>query len=194
MGDDSVTSTIARRRKPPEPGRTHRVYLRLPTDVIERIEAKAKGEGRPFNRILVSELALFPHLDRQARLGELVRDMESVFARYGSRITPIELNEALLHAVDEALAASTDAQLQLQLQRLRVIRRDMLESERRVVTLEHGQLAGRIGLLDRQIREIEAPPEDVQGPEALARLKAHQPVDRIARAGPPSARRRQGGA
>ena len=65
----------------------------MPTDVVERIEAKAKGEGRPFNRILVDELALFPHLDRQARLGELVRDMESVLARYGSRITMTELNE-----------------------------------------------------------------------------------------------------
>jgi hypothetical protein len=41
----------------------------LPTDVVERIEAKAKSEGRPFNRILVDELALFPHLDRQVRLG-----------------------------------------------------------------------------------------------------------------------------
>ena len=95
----------------------------MPTDVVERIEAKAKGEGRPFNRILVDELALFPHLDRQARLGELVRDMESVLARYGSRITMTELNEALLHAVDEALAAETDAELQPQLERLRVIRR-----------------------------------------------------------------------
>ena len=112
----------------------------MPTDVVERIEAKAKGEGRPFNRILVEELALFPHLDRQARLGELVRDMESVLARYGSRITMTELNEALLHAVDEALAAETDAELQPQLERLQVIRRTMLESERRVAKLEHEQL------------------------------------------------------
>ena len=132
---------MAQRRRPPETGRTNRMYLRLPTDVVERIEAKAKGEGRPFNRILVDELALFPHLDRQARLGELVRDMESVLARYGSRITMTELNEALLHAVDEALAAETDAELQPQLERLRVIRRTMLESERRVATLEHEQLA-----------------------------------------------------
>jgi hypothetical protein len=116
------------------------MYLRLPTDVVERIEAKAKGEGRPFNRILVSELALFPHLDRQARLGELVRDMESVLARYGSRIILTELNEALLHAVDQTLAAETDDELQPRLERLRVIRRTMLENERRVATLEHEQL------------------------------------------------------
>jgi hypothetical protein len=112
------------------------VYLRLPSDVLERIEAKAKREGHPFNRILINELALFPHLDRQARLGELVRDMEAVLARYGSRITVTELNEALLHAVDEALAARTDGELQQQLDRLRVIRRTMLESERRATTHE----------------------------------------------------------
>ncbi len=34
------------------------MYLRLPTDVFERIEAKAKGEGRPFHRIIVNELTL----------------------------------------------------------------------------------------------------------------------------------------
>ena len=99
-------------RKPLEPGRTTRVYLRLPSDVLERIEAKAKREGRPFNRILINELALFPHLDRQARLGELNPETwRRCLARYGSRITTVtELNEALLHAVDEALAARTDGE------------------------------------------------------------------------------------
>ena len=123
-------------RKPLKPGRTTRVYLRLPSDVLERIEAKAKREGRPFNRVLINELALFPHLDRQARLGGLVGDMEAVLARYGSRITVTELNEARLHAVDEALAAADDGELQQQLDRLRVIRCTMLVSERRATTHE----------------------------------------------------------
>ena len=123
-------------RKPLEPGRTTRVYLRLPSDVLDRIEAKAKREGRPFNRILINELALFPHLDRQAQLGELIRDMEAVLARYGSRITVTDLNEALLRAVDEALAARTDGELQQQLDRLRVICCTMIESERRATTHE----------------------------------------------------------
>jgi hypothetical protein len=48
----------------------------------------------------------------------------------------------------------------------------MLENERRAATDEREQLAGRIGLLERQIGEIEALPEDVQDPGALARLKA----------------------
>jgi len=103
-------------------------------------------------------------------LGELVRDMETVLARYASRITVTELNEALLHVVDEALAARTDGQLQLQLDLLRVIRRTMLESERRAATHEREQLAGRIGLLERQIGEIEALPEEGLKAE-LARLQ-----------------------
>jgi len=123
---------MAPRRKLPKPGGTNRVHLRLPTDVFERIEAKAKGLSRPFHRIIVEELSLFPHLDRQARFGELVRDMETVLARYGSRLTVTEFNETLLHAVDDTLAATTDGQLQQQLDRLRVIRRTMLERERRL--------------------------------------------------------------
>jgi hypothetical protein len=145
---------MAPRRRPPEPGRTNRVHLRLPTDVFLRIEAKAKGQGRPFHRIIVEELSLFPHLDQQARLGELVREMETVLARYGSRLTVTEFNEALIHAVDEALAARTDGQLQQPLDRLRTIRRTMLESEQRAITHEDEQLVGRIGLLERQVRRV----------------------------------------
>ena len=163
---------MAPRRKPPEPGRTNRVYLRLPTDVFERIEAKAKGESRPFHRILVDELSLFPYLNLQARLGELVRDIETVLARYGSRLTVTEFDEALRDAVDKALAARTDGRLQQQLDRLRVIRRAMLESERRTTTHEDEQLVGRVGLLERQVREMEALPDDAQDRGALAKLKA----------------------
>jgi hypothetical protein len=157
---------MPRDRKPPEPGRTNRVYMRLPTDVFERIEAKAKREGRPFHRIIVDELALFPHLDQQARLGELVRDMETVLARYGARITVTEVNVGLLHAVDQALAARTDGQLQRQLDRLRVIRHSMLESERQMH--EGKQRVSRIGLVERQVSEIEALPEDAQDLGTLA--------------------------
>ena len=137
------------RRRNPIP----RLYVRLPTDVFERIEAKAKGAGRPFHRIVVDELSLFPHLDRQARFGKLVKDMETVLARYGSRLIVTEVNEALLDAVDEALAARTDGELQQQLDRLRALRRTMLESERQATTHEDEQLVGRIGLLERQVRE-----------------------------------------
>ena len=145
---------MAPRRRPPEPERTNRAQLRLPTDIFLRIEAKAKGEGRPFHRIIVDELSLFPHLDRQARLGELVRDMETVLARHESRLAVTEFNEALLHAVDEALAARTDGQLQQQLDRLGAIRRTMLESEQRAAAHEDEQLIARISLLERQVKRV----------------------------------------
>ena len=48
----------------------------------------------------------------------------------------------------------------------------MLESERQAATHEREQLASRVGLLERQVREMEALPEDVQDPGALAGLKA----------------------
>ena len=163
---------MAPRRKPAEQGRTNRVHLRLPTDVFERIEAKAKGARRPFHRIVVEELSLFPHLDREARFGELVRDMETVLARYGSRLTVTEFNEALLDAVDEALAAQTDGQLQQQFDRLRALRRTMLESKRPATTHEDEQLVGRVGLLEHQVKEMEALPEDAQDRDTLAGLKA----------------------
>jgi hypothetical protein len=126
----------------------------LPTDVFVRIEAKAKEERRPFHRILVEELSLFPHLDQQARLGELVTEIETVLARYGSRLTVTEFNEALIDVVDEVLAARTDGQLQQQLDRLRMIRSTMLESEQRSTTNEDEQLAARIGFLERQVRRV----------------------------------------
>ena len=91
--------SMAPRRKPPEPGRTNRVNLRLPTDVFERIEAKAKVSRRPFHRIIVDELTLFPHLDRQARFGKLVRDMETLLARYGSRLTLTEFLTRFCYAL-----------------------------------------------------------------------------------------------
>jgi hypothetical protein len=153
---------MAPHRRPPELGRTNRVHLRLPTDVFERIEAKAQRVGRPFHRIIVEELSLFPHLDREARFGELIRDMETLLAQYGSRLTLTECNETLLHVVDEMLAARTRGQLQQQLDRLRVIRRTM--QQRRTTTHEDEQLVGRTRLLARQVREMEALPENIQEP------------------------------
>jgi hypothetical protein len=79
-------------------------------------------------------------------------------ARYGSRLTVTEFNEALIHAVDEALAARTDGQLQQPLDRLRTIRRTMLESEQRATTHEDEQLVARIGLLERQAKRVRRHP------------------------------------
>ena len=100
--------------------------------------------------------------------------MEAVLARYGSRITVTELNEALLHAVDEALAARTDDQLQQQLDRLRVIRCTMLESERGPQRMRANSspvaLASSSGKSGRD--EGATLPADVLDPGVLAWLRA----------------------
>jgi hypothetical protein len=104
--------------------------LRLPTDVFERVEAKAKETGWPLNRVIINELAAFPGLEKQAKLGELIRDMEVILAQYGSRITLAELSEPLLRAVDDVLAAKGDGERQARLDKLRVLRTVTLKHER----------------------------------------------------------------
>jgi hypothetical protein len=158
-------------RKNLQPGRGHPVYLRLPEDIFTRIEAKAKAEGRPFNRIAVNELAAFPHLDRLARLGELVSGMEVTLAKYSMRIRSVDVGEALLRAVDDALAARTDGQLQPQLDRLRVVRMAMLENERQAAKGEREQLADRIEQIERKIGAIEALPDSAIAKDDLPALK-----------------------
>ena len=55
--------------------------------------------------------------------------MENILARYGSRVTLADLGEPLLRAVDDVLAAKTDGELQARLDKLRVLRTDMLKFE-----------------------------------------------------------------
>jgi len=99
--------------------------LRIPQDVSERIEAKAKREGRPQNRVIINELALFPSLEETGDLADLIRAMEVIVARYGARITWHDLSDELLNAVDVVLKAEGGA-LQAALDRLRVVRSGML--------------------------------------------------------------------
>jgi hypothetical protein len=93
------------RKKRRAPGEGHPVHLRLPTDVFERIEEKTKEKGWPFNRVIINELASIPHLEKQAKFGQLTRDMEIILARYGARITLADLTDELLRTLREMLKA-----------------------------------------------------------------------------------------
>ncbi|MCA1390767.1 hypothetical protein I6F20_17005 [Bradyrhizobium sp. IC3123] len=95
---------------------------------MKRIDVKTKETGWPINRVVINELAAFPNLEEQAKLGSLIRDMEVILARYGSRITLADLGEPLLRAVDELLAAKTDGELQARLDKLRVLRAAMVKT------------------------------------------------------------------
>jgi hypothetical protein len=112
-----------RRKSPPPQGREYKI--RLPEDVAERIEAKAKREQRPQNRIIINELAKFPDLEKTENLAMLVEHMQTVLARYGGQITSHELTDALLKAVDAVLATQGGA-LPAAIERLRVVRTGML--------------------------------------------------------------------
>jgi hypothetical protein len=105
----------------------------LPTDVFERIEAKAKEKGWPLNRVIINELAAFPDLDQQAKLGELTRDMEVVLAQYSARIIIADLTDGLLGTLREMVKAD-DANnagvLRAKVAKVRVILAAMEKHER----------------------------------------------------------------
>jgi len=113
------------RKKPPSPGQGREYKIRLPEDVAQRVEAKAKVEGRPQNRIIINELASVPDLEQTHKLAALVGDMEVVVARYAAQITTHDLSDALLNAVDVVLGAQGGA-LPQAIERLRVARAGML--------------------------------------------------------------------
>lgn len=169
-------------RKPPEPGRTHPIYLRFPTDVFERIDAKAKANGIPINRVVINEVAAHPYLERQAHLSEVVRDMETILARYGSRFTTTELSESILQAVDEILAAPTPAERDAPIDKLRIFRGAMLRSKRDAAKMEREELLARIALLERQLAEIEALPDSDIANEIPGRRRMIEDLKRAAAA------------
>jgi len=117
------------RKKKRAPGETHSVHLRLPSDVFEWVEAEAEKTKWPFNRVIINTLADYPDLLNYRDFAHNVGEMRNVLAAYGSRISVSEINEPLLAAIDEALAAPSDGELKRRLDRLRVLRAAMLKHE-----------------------------------------------------------------
>jgi hypothetical protein len=110
--------------------REYRDYkIRLPEDVAARVEHDAKAEDRPMNRIIINDLAAIPYLKTVAKFDERVRDMETLLAKYGGRITDLDIGEQLLDAVDAVLKAEGGT-VQAGIEKLRVVRTAMLVHER----------------------------------------------------------------
>ena len=127
---EAMAARQKKKRVIPAYERGREFKLRLPPDVSERIEAKAMAEGRPQNRIIINELADYPDLLTYRDLAHNVGEMRNVLAAYGSRISLADLNEPLLRALDEFLAAP-DGDLKRRLEdKLRVLRNSMLMHER----------------------------------------------------------------
>jgi hypothetical protein len=107
-------------------GQVREYKIRLPLDISERIEAKAKKEQRPQNRIIINELAAFPTLEQHGELAKHVGEMGNMIARYGARIEWHDLSDELLKGVDAVLKAEGGA-VHAAIDRLRVVRNAMRE-------------------------------------------------------------------
>lgn len=112
---------------PPRPGKEYK--LRLPQDVADMIEIRAKAEQRPQNRIIINMLASVPRLEKGRLFEDLIGDMEVVLARHGRRISWHDVQDELLAAVDELLKSEGGA-AQAALERLRAVRTGMLIAQR----------------------------------------------------------------
>jgi hypothetical protein len=119
-----------RRTKHLDPGEGHQllVKLRLPPDVLEMIDARARQNGWTLNRTIVNLLASLPHLDREARSVDAVRQLEILLHDMAARMTWLKIEDELLNAVDAALAAPANAPAALD--KLRAARAAMLLHER----------------------------------------------------------------
>ena len=135
------------RKKSPTPGQGREYKIRLPEDVAQRIEAKAKEQVRPQNRVIINELAAIPDLEQTGKLATMVRDMEVVLARYAAQITSHDLSGQLLDAVDAVLNAEGGA-LTAAVERLRVVRAGMLAHDQAYSKRKSAKkLASRVGRL-----------------------------------------------
>jgi hypothetical protein len=115
---------VARQRKGKMPaykrGREFKVIL--PPEMSEWIENQALREGKPQSRIIIDHLNRIPFLEAQAKFNKLVNAMESILARYGTRVVLADLETDLLAALDLVLAAKSDGELQARLDKLRILR------------------------------------------------------------------------
>src|SRR5262249_45347918 len=84
-------------------GREFKVIL--PPDISDRFEKQAKDEGQTKSRIINNDLARIPYLDQQAKLGELVRNMDDLLTRHSARETVAELTKELLSTLREMVKA-----------------------------------------------------------------------------------------
>jgi hypothetical protein len=124
-----------KRRKQRSPHQGREFKLRIPEDVAERIEADAKREQRPMNRIVINNLADVPRWREQETMAILLGHMSDsidrmgkTLAHHGERIDWQDLSDQLLATLDKALAAEGSAQ-QAALDKVRVLRATMLKSK-----------------------------------------------------------------
>ena len=115
---------MLRRPQKTASARVREYKLRLPEDIANRIEAKAKDEARPQNRIIINELAAYPNLEKIGELRQHVADLEALLLKYSVRLTWQELSDELISTVDAVLKTQGCAQ-QVVIDKLRAVRNAM---------------------------------------------------------------------
>jgi hypothetical protein len=159
-------------RKPPQPGYRRQIFIRLPDDIAERIDAEAKAQGVPLTRIIINQLAAHPFLEMQRGFGESLNDMKVTLAGYGARLRATSLSESILAAVDELIAAPTAAERDAPLDKLRVLRGAMIKHDLEAAAADREQMAAHIAQLEKQIASVEAlPAGDIRRDELPSRRR-----------------------
>jgi hypothetical protein len=121
---------MAPRRKPrTKPGQTRPFKIYLPEDVSRRIEQKSKDKGWPQNRVIIDELANYPRLEKIGELAGQVAYMRDVLARYSAHIVMHDFSEELLEAVDAVLETTLLGNQFAAIEKLRVVRNEMLKTK-----------------------------------------------------------------
>ena len=115
---------MLRRPQKTASARVREYKLSLPEDIANRIEAKAKDEARPQNRIIINELAAYPNLEKIGELRQHVADLEALLLKYSVRLTWQELSDELISTVDAVLKTQGGAQ-QVAIDKLRAVRNAM---------------------------------------------------------------------
>ena len=55
--------------------------LRLPPEIMDRIEAKARVELRPMSSVVRSELEAYPQLEQHAKLAVMIEQLNTALER-----------------------------------------------------------------------------------------------------------------
>jgi hypothetical protein len=118
-----------RKRVIPAYERGREFKLRLPPDVSELIEQRAKATGLPQNRVIINGLASLDYLEKLREFGEVLEDLKMWNARQSARIVWLDLSDDLLNAVDAVLKSQGGAR-EAAIDQLEVIRTAMLKQER----------------------------------------------------------------
>jgi hypothetical protein len=117
------------RKRPRTPHEGVEFKLRVPDSIAKKIEARAKQEQRPMNRIVVNWLGEHERLEQFENFAELLRDLDVIVAQYGAEITRHKLTKELLAAVDTVLEGGAEKQAIDRLRAARITMRRHEESE-----------------------------------------------------------------